>query len=138
MTGEKHLYPITVLESHLDTFGHMNHGVYLTILEEARWDLITSKGYGLKRIMETGLGPVILEVNLQFRRELTLRQKATIETQLVSYDKKMAQIRQEIKGDDNKTYCIAEFKFGLFDMKERKLVLPNAEWLRAIGVPENG
>jgi acyl-CoA thioester hydrolase len=136
MQVEKHLYPITVLESHLDTFGHMNHAVYLQIFEEARWDLVTAKGFGLEQMRESGLGPVVLEVSLQFKRELRLRQKVVIETELVSYDKKLAKIQQKIKDENEKVYCLAEFKFGLFDMRERKLVLQTPEWLKAMGIVE--
>jgi acyl-CoA thioester hydrolase len=130
-----HRYPLMVLESHLDSFGHMNHGVYLPIFEEARWDWVTSRGYGIERMHETGLAPVILEVSLQFRRELRLRQKFVIETQVQSYDKKLAVVRQEIKDDAGKTYCTALIKFGLFNIRERKLVNPTPEWLHAIGIP---
>src|SRR5690606_13293796 len=60
-----HEYPLLIVESHLDTFGHINHATYLQIFEEARWDLITARGYGLEKIRESRLGPVILEANVR-------------------------------------------------------------------------
>jgi acyl-CoA thioester hydrolase len=128
-----HRYPLTVLELHLDTLGHVNNATYLSIFEEARWDLITANGYGLARIQETGMGPVILEINIRFRRELRLRQKVFIETRFLSYAKKLALIKQEIVDDQGQLYCTAEFKFGLFHLHERKLVNPTPAWLAAIG-----
>ena len=59
-------YPIYIKESYLDTFGHVNNATYLTLLEEARWDLLNKNSYGLKKIQETGLGPTILEIKLSF------------------------------------------------------------------------
>ena len=134
MDTRTYRYPIMILESHLDTFGHVNNATYLSLFEEARWDLITSNGYGMERIKETGLGPIILEVNLRFRRELLLRRKFFIETRFLSYEKKLATLCQEIVDEAGVVYCSAEFKFGLFNVKERKLAHPTPEWLKAIGV----
>ena len=79
-------YPLTILETHLDTFGHVNNAVYLQIFEEARWELITQNGYGLDKIKETGLGPTILEIKIRYSRELKPRTKIIIKTQLASYN----------------------------------------------------
>ena len=71
-------YPILIKESDLDTFGHVNNATYLKLFEEARWDLITKNGYGIKTIRETKLGPTILEIKIRFLKELRLREKITI------------------------------------------------------------
>ena len=65
-------YNFMVLEAHLDTFGHVNNATYLQLYEEARWDFITNNGYGLDRVKETGIGPIIVEVNLTFKKELEI------------------------------------------------------------------
>ena len=134
METQKHFYPIKILEAHLDTYGHVNNAVYLTLFEEARWDMITANGYGLKRIQETGLGPTILEVQVRFHRELRLRQDVIIETQVVSTRKRLAVVHHEIKDAQGTLYCKADFTFGLFDVHARKLVLPTPEWLKALGI----
>ena len=137
METKKHCYPFTILESHLDTFGHVNNAAYLEIFEEARWDLITANGYGLSQILEVGLGPVVLKVDLRFRLELKLRQKVIIETVLGNYNKKLATIVQEILDEEGQIYCKAEFLCGLFNLETRKLVLPTPAWLKGIGASEN-
>lgn len=134
MSNYKHVYKMKVLEGHLDSFGHMNNATYLEILEEARWDLITNRGYGYKEIHKTKIGPVILEVNLKFRKELKLREDIVIETHMLNYDKRVGTILQEIKGMDGDIRAVAEFKVALFDMKERKIIAPTEEWLHAIGM----
>lgn len=126
-------YPLIIKETYLDTFGHVNNATYLTLLEEARWELITNNGYGIKKIQETGLGPTILEIKLTFLKELRLREKITIETQMISYEAKIGKLMQKIVRD-GETCCTAEFTFGLFSLHERKLVLPTQEWLVAVGV----
>jgi thioesterase-3 len=133
MSAKIHTYHLMIRESHLDTFGHVNNAVYLQILEEARWDLITENGYGLDKVRATGLGPTILEVQLRFSKELKLRQKIKVETHLKSYEKKIAYLIQEIKNEANEICASATFTFGLFDTQARKLVLPTPDWLKAIG-----
>src|SRR6185437_11302440 len=85
----KHQYHLTILEHHLDTFGHVNNAAYLEILEEARWEMVTQNGYGIDKIRETGLGPVILEIKIQFHRELKLREKITVESHITSHEGKI-------------------------------------------------
>ena len=126
-------YPLIIREQHLDTFGHVNNATYLSLLEEARWELITQNGYGLSYIRETGLGPTILEINIKFMKELRLRQEITVESQMISYEGKIGKIIQKMIRNEE-ICCVAEFTIGLFSVKERKLVLPTPEWLKAIGL----
>lgn len=127
-------YPLQIIESHLDTFGHMNNATYLQILEQARWELITQRGFGLDKIKQTGLGPTILEIKIQFLRELVNREQVTITTQCTEYNGKVGKIRQEIIKANSEVACTAEFTVGLFDTKQRKLVAPTPEWLQAVGL----
>jgi thioesterase-3 len=126
-------YRVLIRESHLDTFAHVNNATYLSLFEEARWDRTYAKGFSIPQIQESGLGPTILEVNVQFKRELTLRETVTIETWVESYPKKIGILVQQMKNEKDEICCIGRFTFGLFDLKARKLVLPTPEWLNAIG-----
>ena len=83
-----HRYPIVIREHHLDSFGHVNNATYLELLEEARWESITERGYGFEKIRETGQGPTILEIHLLFTQELRLRESVVIHTQLITYEKR--------------------------------------------------
>lgn len=125
-------YPVTIKEIYLDTFGHVNNAVYFTLFEEARWDLITKNGYGLTKIQETGLGPTILEIKVRYLRELRPRDEVLIETRLLSYEKKIGILEQKmVRGTE--ICSLAEFTIAFFNLKERKLILPTADWLNAIG-----
>ena len=131
-----HLYELTILEGHLDTFGHVNNAAYLSILEEARWDMISSKGFGIPDILKTRIGPTILEIQIRFKKEIKLREKVSIESHTVSYEKKIAKLVQLIKNRDGEICTEAELTIALFDTKARKLILPTPEWLNAIGWKE--
>ena len=134
MNPQTHFYSVMVKELHLDSYGHMNNAVYLELFEDARWDLITNNGYGFEKIHATKLGPTILAVEIQFKKELRLRQQVVIETQLQSYEKKIGKILQVMKNEAGEVCCDALFTFGLFDMVQRKLVPPTEDWKRALGL----
>lgn len=126
-------YPLTIKETNLDLYRHVNNATYLTLFEDARWDFINSHGYGFSKIMETGLGPVVLEVSMRYLKELRLHDEIIIETTMTSYVKKIGKMHQRmVRGED--ICCEADFTFGLFDLKERKLILPTPEWLHGLGL----
>lgn len=133
MPSLKATFPITIKEIYLDTFGHMNNATYLTLMEDARWNLITERGFGVEKIKQTGLGPTILEIKINFLSEIKLREEIIIETQMLSYEKKIGILSQKMLRNDE-VCCNAEFVIGLFDLKQRKLVLPTDEWLYAVGM----
>jgi acyl-CoA thioester hydrolase len=135
MTAENvHRYRFTVLETHLDTFAHMNNAVYLRLFEEARWDWCTAGGFGLKRILENQMGPVILELNLRFRKELKLRDNVTIESRTLETKRAVVLVLQEMKSEAGDVLCEARFTMGFFDMRVRKLMPPPADWLKALSI----
>ena len=115
-------YPLLIIERHLDTFSHVNNATYLEILEEARWAFLTEQGFDLKTIHELSVGPVVLECNIQFLKELRLRQPIIVESQMMSYEKKIGVMRQDILNEENELCCHAKLTFGFFDFKTRKLI----------------
>jgi YbgC/YbaW family acyl-CoA thioester hydrolase len=126
-------YKLLIQESHLDTFGHINNATYLEIYEEARWDLITANGYGLNEIQRSQKSPIILEVNLKFLKEIRLREKITVTTEMLGYKGKIGQLKQQMKKESGEIASEAIFTMGLFDLANRKLIDPTPEWNRAIG-----
>lgn len=127
-------YVVQIKENHLDTFGHVNNATYLELYEEARWDFITTGGYGLDRIKLEKKGPVILEANVKFKRELVNRETITIVSQSGEIvGGKIMTIKQEMRKSDGKVASEALFTVGFMDLKERKLVAPTDEWCQACG-----
>src|SRR5690349_2496442 len=129
MNKTPHIYHTIVENTHLDVMGHVNNAAYLTLLEKARWDFITQQGYGLKTIQETQLAPIILEINIRFIKELKSDDAITIKTTFLSYKNKIGTLEQQILRD-HEVCCDATFTIGLFDLVERKLVLPTPAWLK--------
>lgn len=138
-----HEKTVVISEAHLDSFGHLNNARYLELFEQARWDLITERGFGMEVIRRTGTGPTILEVTMKFLRELQARETVFIRSDLIGYERKVGKLRQCIVKADEAVACEAIFTFGLFDVQRRKLVEPTAAWAYAVGLsgdraPEEG
>jgi len=125
---KKHEYNVIIKESYLDFMGHVNNATYLTILEEARWELLQDHNYTLNDILKSGVGPVILECNIKFIKEIKLREKITIETQISSLENKIGYIEQKIFNENKELCTKAKFTFGFFDMKQRKLIEPDKKF----------
>lgn len=123
---------MVIMEHHLDTFGHVNNATYLQIYEEARWQFITDNGYGLDKVKSSGFGPVILEINVRFMKELKNREKIIIYSTTSEYDSKVGKIKQWITDSEGNRCSEIEMSVGLFDTKNRKLVLPTEDWKRAV------
>ena len=131
------VYQLEIKESHLDTFGHVNNATYLNLYEEARWDFITKRGYGLKEIQELRIGPVILDLNLKFKKELKNREVITIKTKTLEVSHRLImKLQQTMHKPNGDIASFVEMSVGLMDLSERKLIEPTKKWLYAIGHEE--
>lgn len=128
-----HEKTVIISEAHLDSFGHLNNARYLEIFEQARWDLITERGFGLDTIRKTRTGPTIIAIEMTFLRELGPRETVVIRSELLSYERKIGRMRQTMVKADGDPACEAFFTFGLFHLDLRKLVEPTPEWMHAVG-----
>ena len=127
-------YDIVIKEQHLDSYGHVNNAMYLSLYEEARWEAITAGGYGYEKVHETGFGPVILGLDLKFLKELKLREVITVTLEMISYEGKIFKMKQQMLNVSGDVASEIVLTAGFFDLKNRKLILPNEAWLKAIGM----
>lgn len=138
MSNPIYEYDKQILEQHLDTFGHVNNAVYLQLYEEARWDFITKNGLGLKQILESQIGPVLLDCQLTFKAELNNREHIKIISQARTEmrNKYVMVLDQKMVKESGKIASTLTLSVGMMDLKARKLISPSAEWLKALGVEE--
>ena len=57
---------VIVQSQHLDSFGHLNHAVYLNFLEGARCDYMEQAGISFNRGLEEGAFCVVLRVEIDY------------------------------------------------------------------------
>ena len=127
-------YQLQIKEHHLDTFGHVNNATYLQLFEEARWEIITARGYGLPEILKSQKGPVVLEVQIKFLKELKLRENIQITFEPLQMTGKVGQCLQKMINQSGEVACEATFTVGFFDLQSRRLISPTDEWLKAVAI----
>ena len=60
----------------LDSFGHVNNSVYLSYMEEARWQMMNSVEEFYSYEKDKGLFLEVIETNIKYIRELRAFSKA--------------------------------------------------------------
>ena len=131
--SNKFEYKFIVDKEMTDEYGHVNNARYLDLYEDARWNILEISGLGADMLKANRIGPVILEVNVRFRRELLPGDEITIITtsrrknDLVFYfDQQMINSKGEIASS-------AVFTAALFDLDKRKMKRADEHWLKAFG-----
>lgn len=132
--GQVHIAKIPVYETYLDVFGHVNHAKYLELYEQARWDWMADYNLSLADIHRLQVGPVILNVNLDYRKEVLARQTLEIHTQVADYQKKIFTLLQTMHLPSGEVASTLKITGGMMDLKARRLVMPPEIWLDAFGM----
>ncbi len=127
-------YKRVIREIDLDFLGHVNHANYLSMLEEARWELIAEQGFGFDALRKSMISPVILGVNIQYRKEIRNRETITIETHTAYSVEKINSLEQVMRKENGEVAATATVTYGVMDLRARKLIPPPPMWLKAIGV----
>lgn len=92
--------PFRVLPTDLDVLRHVNNGVYLSLLDLARMDLLYRAGLA-GALRDRGWLPVVTAESIGFRRSLTLFQRFEVETRVLGWDDTAFYLHQRfIRGDD--------------------------------------
>lgn len=84
---------LRVMPTDLDVLGHMNNGVYLSIMDLGRMDAMQRSG-AWGAIANAGFYPVAASETISFRKSLQPWQRFTLETRIVGYDAKAVFVEQ--------------------------------------------
>lgn len=87
------------LPSDLDILQHMNNGVYLSIMDVARFDMLARNGVW-KIFKQRGWYPVVVAETISFRKSLTLGQRFTVESRILGFDEKAVFVEQRFVRPD--------------------------------------
>lgn len=74
-----------VVPTDLDILRHMNNGVYLSIMDVARFDMLMQNGV-MAIFNRLGWYPVVVAETISFRKSLQLWQRFTIESKILGFD----------------------------------------------------
>ena len=82
-----------MLPTDIDVLRHMNNGVYFSIMDIGRMDLLIRSG-GWQKLSAKGYYPVMANETISFRKSLNLWKKFDLETRVVGYDAKAVYVEQ--------------------------------------------
>lgn len=116
----------------LDALGHLNQAVYLQYAEHARWEVLLAAGLSQDRLVQHGIGPVLLTQTVTYATELRggERVRATCAFEYGT-GKTFKAVQQILKGDGTVAADIVGVG-GILDLSARKLVRDPAARLRAL------
>ena len=123
---------ITVRGYELDTQGHLNWAEYLHYAEHARWQLLAAAGISQDILLTSGIGPVVLDTSIKFRRELRGGDEVTVSCTFSWGEGKTYQISQDYLRNDGTLAAELTSTAGLLDLRERRLIPDPAKHLRTL------
>jgi acyl-CoA thioester hydrolase len=124
--------PITVRGYELDTQGHLNQAVYLQYSEHARWEILRAAGIPQEKLLASGVGPVALEVNIKYLRELRGGDQVDVTCEFEWTGGKTFRFRQQIVKADGTVAAEIAAVGGILDLTARRLVADPAARLAAL------
>ena len=108
--------------------------MYLELYEQARWDVLSQNGYQRSSLSEINMGPVVLDIFVVYKKELTENDKIKIETHYAGVKHRLAlYIEQKILNENNQLVSSAKLTIGIMDLIKRKLIPHNEKWRKAMG-----
>jgi acyl-CoA thioester hydrolase len=131
--NKKFEYRFTVNKELTDEYGHVNNARYLDLYEDARWNILEICDLGADRVRANRIGPVILEVNVRFRRELLPGEEITIITTSRRKNDLIFYFDQQMLNSKGEIASTAIFTAALFDLDKRKMKRADEHWLKAFG-----
>jgi acyl-CoA thioesterase FadM len=117
----------------LDVLMHMNNGIYLSLMDLGRVDLMLRMG-ALHKLRKKGIYPVVVSEAIRFRRSLKLFQKFRIVTETAGWDDKYVFLTQKFYARDE-MYASAIIK-GRFLHKNGSKISPDELWKAAEITPK--
>ena len=103
--------PFRVLPSDLDVLLHVNNGVYLSMMDVARVDLMMRAGLA-RPLRSAGWYPVVVAESIQFRRSLGPFQRFEIETRVLGWDAKAFVVEQRFfRGAEDIAVALVRARF---------------------------
>ncbi|HEV7167997.1 MAG TPA: acyl-CoA thioesterase [Micrococcaceae bacterium] len=142
--------PMRVLPTDIDIAMHVNNGMYLSLMDLGRFDLMVRSG-AWARMRRRRWTPVVNAETIAFRKSLQLWQQYTVETKILGVDEKAIYFEQRMVSD-GEIYARAHVAtrlvrgrgpvgnaeiFAEFGQPPAEMVLPDwvHEWREANALP---
>jgi YbgC/YbaW family acyl-CoA thioester hydrolase len=107
----------------LDSYRHVNHAIYLSYLEQARWDYLASRGLTLKKLDEIQRWPVVVHLEIDYLKSALMDDELVIWSRLADLGRASLEIEHEIQRD-GKPIVRAKIRAAIIDENGRASALP--------------
>jgi YbgC/YbaW family acyl-CoA thioester hydrolase len=122
-------YKITVRGYELDSFGHVNHAVYLNYMEQARWEIIRQIGL-IGKLIQEAKKLVVIKIEVRYVNELKLFDEIIIQTKVKKEAPYLVFNHKLIQQTGNYQIARAVVKTILLDHNKTPLDIPEELILR--------
>ncbi|MGH3311892.1 MAG: acyl-CoA thioesterase [Streptomyces sp.] len=114
---------VTVRGYETDVQGHLNQSVYLQYAEHARWMMLDAAGIRQTDLVAHGVGPVVLETTIKYRRELRAGDEVEVSCAFRWREgKKTFEVEQVVSTSDGGIAAEINGVGGVLDLERRRLV----------------
>jgi acyl-CoA thioester hydrolase len=115
---------VRVRSYEVDANGHVNHAVYHQYGENARTEHLGAAGCSMARLIESGLGIVLLETHVRFLRELRHGDEVETDSRLAFGAGKTFEMAHTIRrvAPDEAVAAEITCRMGVLDQATRRLV----------------
>ncbi|EJL26928.1 thioesterase family protein [Brevibacillus sp. BC25] len=117
-----HRYHLTVRSTDIDVIGHVNNAKYLEYMEWARFEWIWEQGFTLDELRRRAIMPVVVNININYRKELKMREEVTAITTVVKVGEKSFVIRQELYNAADVLVADADVTMVMIDANTRQSI----------------
>lgn len=127
-----HRFAFTVQSTDIDVIGHVNNAKYLEYMEWARFDWIWQLGFTLDELKRRAIMPVVVNININYRKELRMREEVYAITTALGVKEKSFVIRHELFNIHDELVADADVTMVMIDANTRRSILLPEELREAL------
>jgi acyl-CoA thioester hydrolase len=129
---------LTVRSYELDSFGHVNHAVFLNYLEHGRFDALAQAGFPYASIVARGWGIYVVRIEVDYVAEALLGDRLLVRTWAVAFRRSSMVLGQRIVRTDGGDAQVARARItAVWVGTDRRPMRVPSEVSVALGAPES-
>lgn len=97
----------TVRSYELDSFGHLNHAVFLNFFEQARFDALEACGFPIQRVLDLGWAIYVVRIEVDYLAQAFWDDALTVETWVEEVRRSSMTLAQEVTKADGTSVASA-------------------------------